>query len=615
MEYNVSSYIHALQHPLSNFSQSLIYVLQNKLSGGGGESSGAQLAEPIFSGLFQDEESNAEFVEYGSANEVEDDEPVVEWVSEKDELRALQAAISGVATKHTPGAKLVYDAAYEDDDDYDNDEENPSGSNRVAGKRLPAEVRCFDTARIFVKGGDGGRGCVAFRREKYVPKGGPSGGNGGNGGAVWLEADITLNSLMSFRRQVHFRADPGVPGQGSDCHGANAKDMTIKVPPGTIVRKRDAEEGEPPLAEVVKAGDRVLLAPGGRGGRGNMSFKTARNTAPAMAEFGEKGQEIWVDLELRLVADVGIVGVPNAGKSTLLSVLSAARPKVADYPFTTLVPNLGVCSLDYRTTVFADVPGLLEGAHSGIGLGHQFLRHCQRCRVLVHVVDGTSPDPLGDYDAIQTELALFSPELAHKPQIVAYNKMDVPDSSDYWDEIKEGLLARGVSEEDIIGISAVTGRGVTDIVRRSRAVLDALPPEEERVSSGVTAIEELPFRAAEMGMARRSAARIGEFSIEADLSGPRVWYIHGDAIERFAQMTDWSYYEAAKRFQGVMAAAGITSALRARGIEEGDTVVIGDVEFEHSNDTSEGKMYEKWNEQRKAAGIATRGSARWPHAT
>lgn len=562
----------------------------------------AQLAtspEDLFSELPVEED--AQFVDYGFSDDEDDDGAVVEWVTEEDEVRAIIAA--------NPD-DVIYDSGSDEED------ESSSRKTPIAGKRLPAEVRCFDTARIYIKGGDGGRGCVAFRREKYVPKGGPSGGNGGNGGNVWLEADDRLNSLMCFRRQVHFRADPGVPGQGSDMHGHNGKDLVVRVPPGTIVRKKDAKDGEPPLAEVVKAGDKVLIAPGGRGGRGNMSFKTARNSAPAIAEFGEKGQEVWVDLELRLVADVGIVGVPNAGKSTLLSVLSAARPKVADYPFTTLVPNLGVCSLDYRTTVFADVPGLLEGAHSGIGLGHQFLRHCQRCKVLVHVVDGTSPDPLGDYDAIQTELGLFSPELAVKPQIVAYNKMDVPDSSDYWDEIKAGLLQRGVAEEDVLAISAATSRGVTDLVRRSRVVLDALPPEEERESRGVPALEDSSFRAAELGMARRSAARIGEFTIDGDLNnGPRVWYVKGDAIERFAQMTDWSYYEAAKRFQGVLDAAGITSALKARGVQDGDTVVIGEVEFEHSEDTSEGSLYEKWNEQRKAAGIAAKGSARWPHAT
>lgn len=491
-------------------------------------------------------------------------------------------------------------------DDIEDTEGTPlKGVNQSGKKRLPAEMRCFDTARIYVKGGDGGRGCVAFRREKFVPKGGPSGGNGGNGGDLYLEGDESLNSLTSFRRQVHFRAQNGFPGQGSDMHGACGNDLTVKVPPGTIVRQEGGE-----VVEILHPGQRVMIARGGRGGRGNLAFKSAKNTAPTLAEFGEKGQESWIDLELRLVADIGIVGVPNAGKSTLLSVVSAARPKVANYPFTTLVPNLGVCSLDYQTTVFADVPGLLEGAHSGVGLGHQFLRHCQRCRVLIHVIDGTSPDPLGDYQAIQTELALFSPELSEKPQVVAYNKMDVPDSSDYWDEIREALLDRGVSQDNVIPISAATGRGVTDLVRRARQVLASLPslPAQDLAASSEEA-SHVPTQV----RSTRSDARIGEFTIESDLRGPRLWYVRGEAIERFAQMTDWSYYEAARRFQGVLRAAGVSSALKARGVKEGDTVVIGDIEFEHSDDTSDRAMYESWYAQKRAVGGGMRGSARWPH--
>lgn len=499
------------------------------------------------------------------------------------------------------------DAFAENGDIYEDDVENGRAS-RLAGKRLPAEVRCFDTARILVKGGDGGRGCVAFRREKFVPKGGPSGGNGGNGGGVYVEADAALNSLSSFRRQVHFRASPGQPGMGSDCHGANGKDLIIKVPPGTIIRRAGTGKGDPPLAEILKEGERAMLALGGRGGRGNLAFKSSRNNAPTLAEYGELCSEVWLDLELRLVADVGIIGVPNAGKSTLLSVVSNAKPKVADYPFTTLVPNLGVNNLDFRSTVFADVPGLLEGAHSGVGLGHQFLRHCQRCKVLVHVIDGTSPDPLGDYDAIQTELSLFSPILAEKPQVVAYNKMDVPDSSDYWDEIRQGLNDRGVENENILAISAVAQIGVTEVVRRVRSVLDDLPADDEIEEAVITSGE------IEREASRRSDARIGEFFIEADLGGPRVFTVRGEAIERFTQMTDWSYYEATRRFQGVLDAAGITKALRAKGIKEGDTVVIGDMEFEHSEDVSDGAMYEKWSSERRMSGIANRGSARWPHA-
>lgn len=538
------------------------------------------------------------FLEFDDSSYDEEDGPAATWVTPEQEQAALAALEAAEAA------------------DQGGSEDEGGAQAAGGGKRLPAEVRCFDTARIYVKGGDGGRGCVAFRREKFVPRGGPSGGNGGHGGSVVLEVDPALNSLMAFRRQVHFRADPGVPGQGSDMHGAAGKDLVVKVPPGTIVRQRGAGEGEPPLAELLRPGDRLAVAAGGRGGRGNLAFKTARNTAPALAEFGEKGQEAWLDLELKLVADVGIIGVPNAGKSTLLSVVSAAKPKIANYPFTTLVPNLGVCNLDYRTTVFADVPGLLEGAHAGVGLGHQFLRHCQRCRLLVHVVDGTSPDPMGDYRAIRQELELFNPQLAAKPQIVAYNKMDVPDSSDYWEDVREQLAGEGVAQDAVFAISAVSGRGVTELVRAVRALLDTLP--EEEVEEAAEAGEEREQRGAApapLPGRRDTAARIGEFTIEADLAGPRVWFVQGAAIERFAQMTDWSYYEAARRFQRVLVAAGVDAALKARGVMDGDTVVIGDLEFEYSSDHSEAGMYERWYSERRAAGVVGKGQARWPHVT
>jgi GTPase len=504
----------------------------------------------------------------------------------------------------------VYSVNEEEEEDYYYDDDDDDKEPRVAGKRLPAEVRCFDTARIFLKGGDGGRGCVAFRREKFVPRGGPSGGNGGLGGSIWLEADVALNSLFAFRRQVHFRADPGTPGQGSDMHGAGGKDTTVKVPPGTIVRARDTGE---PLAELVKPGDKVRLAAGGRGGRGNLAFKSSRNTAPAIAEFGEKGEELWVDLELKLVADVGIIGVPNAGKSTLLSVVSAAKPKIANYPFTTLVPNLGVCSLDFRTTVFADVPGLLEGAHAGVGLGHQFLRHTQRCRVLVHVIDGTSPDPLGDYAAIRQELELFEPKLAEKLQIVAYNKTDVPDSGDYWEEIKQELTSDkfGVEEENLLAISAVTGKGVTDLVRRVHAVLDYLG-EIEQAAAGDD--EEATLAADLATVYERNEAKIGDFTIALEKSvTPWVWTVRGTAIERFAQMTDWSYYEAARRFQRVLDASGINAALKAQGAVDGQVVVIGDLEFEYSDEKSDKALYDKWYKERRANGVVGRGESKWPH--
>lgn len=297
--------------------------------------------------------------------------------------------------------------------------QDQDGGSSSGPKQLPAEVRCFDTARIYVRSGDGGAGCVAFRREKFVEFGGPAGGNGGPGGNVWAVADSELNSLSAFRQKIHWRASQGVRGQGSRLDGAKAADMYVPVPAGTIIRRRGADDDEPPLAELLQPGQKALLLVGGRGGRGNYAFKTSTNKAPTLAEKGELGNETWIDLELKVVADVGIIGIPNAGKSTLLSVVTAARPKIANYPFTTLVPNLGVCELDYRTTVFADIPGLLEGAHEGLGLGHQFLRHTQRCRVLLHVIDGTSKDPVGDFRAINLELELFHPELKDKPQVGA----------------------------------------------------------------------------------------------------------------------------------------------------------------------------------------------------
>ncbi|KAG2484430.1 hypothetical protein HYH03_016740 [Edaphochlamys debaryana] len=488
------------------------------------------------------------------------------------------------------------------------------GELEPARKRLPAEMRCFDTARIFIKAGDGGNGCVAFRREKFVEHGGPAGGCGGRGGNVWAVVDPALNSLSSFRGQVHFRAPLGVSGEGSNCDGADGEDLLVAVPPGTIIRRKGAEEGDPPLAELLQPGERALIAVGGRGGRGNFSFKTSRDRAPAIAERGEKGEELWVDLELKVVADVGIIGVPNAGKSTLLSVVTAAKPKIANYPFTTLVPNLGVCEMDYRTTVFADVPGLLEGAHEGLGLGHEFLRHVQRCRVLVHVIDGTSPDPIGDYSAINLELELFNPDLKDKPQLVAYNKIDVPDSGDFWEMVQEQLTTEyGVPADRIFAVSAATGRGVTELVRAVRGVLDELGPatlEKETNAQNLTAIP-----------ARRDV-RIDEFTISVEEmpgvspapgGGPnRVYYVEGEAIERFASMTNWDYYESSKRFQRVLEASGINGALRAKGVREGETVVIGEAEFAWSEAKGDAAVYASWVKDMKERGVNRQGSARWP---
>ena len=295
----------------------------------------------------------------------------------------------------------------------------------------------FDEAKIYIKSGDGGDGSVAFRREKYVPFGGPSGGNGGPGGDFYLVADHNHNTLVHFKKRVHFKAENGGRGSGKNQQGKTGEDRLVPVPPGTMVY--DADTGEL-LADLLEAGQRVRLAKGGRGGRGNAAFASPTNQAPRVAEHGEPGLERWLRLELKLIADVGVIGMPNAGKSTLLSVVSAARPKIAAYPFTTLQPNLGVVRVDdLHSFVMADVPGLIEGASDGAGLGHQFLRHVERTRLLIHLLDGAGTDPLADYETINRELAQFSERLAAKPQIVVLNKMDLPDAQAWWPLIQEAL--------------------------------------------------------------------------------------------------------------------------------------------------------------------------------
>ncbi|HRW04631.1 MAG TPA: GTPase ObgE [Caldilineaceae bacterium] len=415
----------------------------------------------------------------------------------------------------------------------------------------------FDQARIYVKAGDGGDGIVAFRREKFVPRGGPAGGNGGRGGNVIFVVDPSLNTLHQFQRNIHHRAERGTHGGGANKTGANGTDLLIAVPPGTVIY--DADNGEQ-LADLTRPGQQALIAEGGRGGRGNNAFKSARNKAPRLAEKGEVGQERWLELELKLVADVGIIGVPNAGKSTLLSVISAATPKIADYPFTTVTPNLGVAEVDHRQIVFVDIPGLMEGAHEGTGLGLDFLRHIERTRMLVHVVGGDSPDPLGDFMAIHQELELFNPALLEKPQLVVLNKMDLPDAQQQWSAFADAVSAKGYP---VMNISAVAHQNLQELLYQVQRMLNELPTEEEAPEELLPEIvpgeDEKAYRVYQLG--------------------DEVWYVEGVAIERAAQMTNWDYYEAAMRFQRILDALGISETLRAAGVKDGDTVRIGDVEL------------------------------------
>ncbi|MDP2662853.1 MAG: GTPase ObgE [Dehalococcoidia bacterium] len=328
-----------------------------------------------------------------------------------------------------------------------------------------------DVVKIYVESGAGGNGVVAFRREKFVPFGGPSGGDGGRGGSVYLEIDPHLNTLMPFRRKRHFRARHGGHGEGSNRHGASAEDIIIKAPPGTTVR--EAETGEQ-LADLTEPGDRLLVAKGGKGGFGNAHFATSTHQAPRLALDGEAGESRWLILELKLLADVGLVGLPNAGKSTLLSRVSAATPKIADYPFTTLEPQLGVVDVGDSSFVMADLPGLIEGAHRGAGLGHEFLRHIERTRLLVHLVDGKSPDPWGDYQAINQELALHNVALETREQVVAVNKVDLTEVRERLPEI---LAPFKKAEVRAMAVSALSGEGLDSLMRQVAGSLATVPRE------------------------------------------------------------------------------------------------------------------------------------------
>ncbi|MGZ3459698.1 MAG: GTPase ObgE [Archangium sp.] len=331
-------------------------------------------------------------------------------------------------------------------------------------------MKFVDEVRIHVKAGDGGNGAVAFRREKYVDRGGPNGGDGGNGGSVIFEANPQLTTLLDYRYQQHHRARSGENGMGSDCNGRSSEDLVLKVPVGTLIRDADTEEV---LADLNTAGERVVVCKGGRGGLGNMNFATSTRQTPRFAQDGTPGEERTLRLELKLLADVGLLGFPNAGKSTLISVVSRARPKIADYPFTTLVPNLGLVQYkDGLSFVMADIPGLIEGASEGVGLGHQFLRHVERCKVLIHLLDmGTESEdrePLRDFDVLNEELRKYSAQLATKPQVVAANKLDLPHAQERLGPLTEEMRKRGIA---VFPISCATGSGMQPLLDAVAEVL------------------------------------------------------------------------------------------------------------------------------------------------
>ena len=420
----------------------------------------------------------------------------------------------------------------------------------------------YDRAKVYLKAGDGGNGLVSFRREKFVPEGGPNGGDGGRGGSVYLVADHNLRTLLDFKMKQHYKAPKGENGQNSNKVGKSGKNIYLKVPLGTVVRF-DGEEAI--IADLVEDGQSVCVAKGGRGGRGNARFASNRDKAPEVAEKGEPGEEVWVRLELKVLADVGLVGMPNAGKSTFISRVSSARPKIADYPFTTLEPNLGIVNLgDERTFCIADVPGLIENAHEGAGLGHHFLRHLERTKVLVHLIDMSGQegrDPLEDFEIISNELKKYKDELWNKPRIICANKMDLPDS----EENLERLQKKYGNDFEIYPIAAAAGgkEDLQKVLLRCYELILAAPKVEEKKEEEIkvtTFKERCPF------------------TIHRDDHG--YFIVEGSEVKKWIAMTDFGNDASVQRLQRIFKAMGLDDGLRKAGAHHGDTVIAYDLEFD-----------------------------------
>ncbi|MDR3847764.1 GTPase ObgE [Eggerthella sp.] len=446
----------------------------------------------------------------------------------------------------------------------------------------------IDKVRINVKGGNGGAGGISFRREAHVPKGGPDGGDGGHGGNVIVVADASVSSLIEYRFKHHFKAERGSHGRGSRMHGATGEDLVLKVPVGTVVREYFEEEGEvgEMIADLTHDGESVTVARGGMGGRGNIHFVTPTRRAPAFAELGEPSQERWIELEMKLMADAALVGMPSAGKSSLIAKMSAARPKIADYPFTTLVPNLGVARSGDYSFVVADIPGLIEGAHEGRGLGHEFLRHIERTALIVHVVDLTGDyegrDPLEDYDIINRELALYADELAARPRIVVANKIDVPGAEEVADRLAErvredSIAAAGGDEfasspvdPKLYRISALTGEGVDGLKAAIATKVHELREELRALSEADVQYEHV--------WEHKREERDKQFKVVP--LGGGVFRVEGPQVERMVVQTDWENEEAIAFLQHRLKRLGVEKALEKAGAVDGDEIRIVGRAFE-----------------------------------
>ena len=423
----------------------------------------------------------------------------------------------------------------------------------------------IDKARIFVKSGNGGDGAVSFRREKYVPAGGPDGGDGGNGASVIFEVDLGLRTLMDFKYQRKYVAEHGEDGSKKRKAGRNGEDLILKVPPGTIIR--DEATGLV-IADLKEEGDRAVVAKGGRGGKGNQHFANAVRQAPAFARSGSDGVEKWVVLELKMIADVGLLGFPNVGKSTFLSVVTKAKPKIANYHFTTLTPNLGVVQTKFgESFVLADIPGLIEGAAEGVGLGHDFLRHVERTKVLIHIVDISGlegRDALDDFDKINGELKLYNEKLATRPQVVVANKMDILEDESIFDEFKNELEGRGYK---VFKMSAATRQGVDDVI----AYVSELLREAEEIEL-----------VSEEEMFRPELDEVQDEGLQIDIEDG-VYVVTGKSLRRIMYSVNFDDMESLQYFQKAMESQGVFDRLREMGIEDGDTVRIYEIEFEFYN--------------------------------
>ena len=457
----------------------------------------------------------------------------------------------------------------------------------------------IDKVRIHVKGGDGGAGCMSFRREAHVPKGGPDGGDGGQGGNVVVRADASVSSLIEYRFKHHFKAERGTHGKGSRMHGASGEDLILRVPVGTVIHEyfEDSKETGELIADLTHDGESVVVARGGAGGRGNIHFVTSTRRAPAFAELGEPAQEGWIELEMKLMADAALVGMPSAGKSSLIAKMSAARPKIADYPFTTLVPNLGVATSGDLSFVVADIPGLIEGAHEGRGLGHEFLRHIERTALIVHIVDLTGDwegrDPLDDYEVINRELALYAKDLADRPRIVVANKIDVEGTDEACRRLEERVRADSIAaaggnefapspiNPKVFRISALTGKGVDSLKAAIATKVHELREEAREKEAAEIQYDHI--------WEHRREERERRFEVLRE--EPGVFRVTGGQVERMVVQTDWENEEAIIFLQHRMRRLGVDDALAKAGAVDGDEVRILGHSFEYESPDGSADVY------------------------